>query len=43
VCFLPVADPVGPQFALADGTNYALECGRVFLGKVKKIKAALGK
>jgi hypothetical protein len=29
------------EFALADGTNYALECGMVFLGKVKKIKAAL--
>jgi len=28
---------------LNDGTNYALECGLILLGKAKKIKTALGK
>jgi hypothetical protein len=29
--------------ALQDGTNYAMECGMMFVGRVKKLKAALGK
>ena len=31
------------NIVLTDGTNYALECGLFFLGKVKKVKAALAK
>ena len=31
------------HFALEDGTNYDLECGMMFVGKVKKVKAQLGR
>jgi hypothetical protein len=31
------------NIVLADGTDYALECGMAFLGKVKRVQGALGK
>jgi hypothetical protein len=45
VATLEVATSAIPKIniVLGDGTDYALECGMIFLGKVKKVKAILGK
>jgi hypothetical protein len=44
VTALEIEGGVIPKFSIvfADGTNYAFECGRIFLKDVKKVKEALG-